>query len=1184
MRHQRLSLFLQVLLVLVASLLGIVTNYATNAEHAPLLLRVLQKAAVPAIGVLIVALVAGHVVAFRLDRPPPPRRTWRRDRTPFPGLDAFTEDEAPVFFGREVQTAELTRRLHASGERSTDRFTVLVGASGSGKSSLVQAGLLPRLRERRWLILPVITPGADPIAALASAVAQAGGAPDRNAAARRLRRSPDGLAELLRAIRRSTGHRHRRILLVVDQLEETLTLTGAEERRRCLDAVVTALERDGRFCTVATARVEFLREFLDTPHARLFQAPLAIGALTRTLLAQVIERPAELVDLRFEPGLVQLIVDDAGTTDALPLLAYLLQELYFTAGPGALVTESAYRALGGVAGAMTRQADQVVAGLRGEDGIEPVLAVLLKFVTIEGQDAVRRRVPLEDLTEAERTVVDTFVDARLLVTGAAGGPPFAQVAHEALFRQWPPLRQEVEAKAEQLRRRGELERWAADWERAGRSADYLLTGERLALAGRWLAGLEESGQPSARARALVEASQRRDLAFLRQVSERVGEHVLANAERYPDLSTLLSLTALSDCPPTPAAVRALMAALAFNHLSAVLAGHGDAVRHVAWSPDGTRIATASRDGTARIWDAAGATATVLGDHAGMVEMAAWSPGSTRVATASRDGTVGIWDAATGLRTGRFTDAADVVRAVAWSPDGRWIASGSRDLSIRIYEADTAELVGELRGHTDNILGLAWSPDSTRLASGSHDRTVRIWSAPAAELQIVLRGPEDFVEGVAWHPDGTRVAAASGDQTVRVFDVRSGGQTMLIRAHEERAWNVAWSPDGTRLASCGGDRTARIWDPDTAQEIAALRGHLGDVWSVAWSPDGARLATGSADGTARVWDLVPRGAEEVLMAGHRGAVRGVAVQALNARDHVMTCSDDGTVRLWDGTTGRPRGTIDEHGDAVLHVEWSHTSYLACSAARTIRHLHVTRDLTVRNRWTVELPDTVVECVTGYGSRVASAGRDCKIRLWNAADGAPLAVLTGHQDWVVGLAWSPSGHLLASTSDDRTARIWDALAARQRTVLRGHGNWVDGVSWSPDERLVVTCSADRTARIWAVAGGDQVAVLAGHEARVHAVAWSPDGTRIATASYDRTVRVWDARGHTEIGVVGVHRDRVTCVAWTSDSRHVVTGSYDGTARVWKAEPDLDALKAAARNRAFRTLTEDERRAHLLPAGDP
>jgi energy-coupling factor transporter ATP-binding protein EcfA2 len=525
---------LQIMLALVACLLGIATNYATNSDEVPWALAAIQRFAVPAIGVLIVALVVGQVVVYRLENPAPPRAEWPRERVPYPGLDAFDEDEAPVYFGREAQAAELTRRLHATATHPADRFLLLVGASGSGKSSLVRAGVMPRLRERRWTVVPAFAPGPSPLGALAGALAAVVDGPEpASAVLRRLRQGPDALRAELSRLR---GGRFRRVLLVVDQFEEIVTLAGERERVQFLEALRTCLEQDPAVRVLATLRVDLLGRLLGTGQAELFQHPVVIAALGRAQLVEVVERPGALVGLGFEAGVVDSIVSETGTDDALPLLAYLLQELYFTSGPGGTVTEELYRRLGGVPGALARQADNTVTGLGAGVGIDAVLRVLLRFVTIEGQDVARRHVPLSELDGQDRHVVDAFVEARLLRTDVTDGgstttsEPYAQVTHEALFRQWAPLRQEVEARAERLRERAELERWAADWERAGRSDDYLLTGERLSAARRWLEALEESGQASPPARALVESSQRRDLSFLSRVSDSIGRQVLLSAK------------------------------------------------------------------------------------------------------------------------------------------------------------------------------------------------------------------------------------------------------------------------------------------------------------------------------------------------------------------------------------------------------------------------------------------------------------------------------------------------------------------------------------------------------------------------------------------------------------------------------------------------------------------------------
>ncbi|GAA3750267.1 WD40 repeat domain-containing protein [Salinactinospora qingdaonensis] len=1183
-RRQRLGMLLQLFLVLAASMLGVVTNYATDGD-APFPLNVVEQLAVPGLALLVVVLVVGHVIAYRMENPPAPARSWDRHRIPYPGLEAFQEDEAAVFFGREAQTAEILRRLHDSGTDANSRFLAIVGASGSGKSSLVQAGVLPRVRAQRWIVLGPIVPGTDPLGALARSLAALLGEPAETVT-RRLRRDSTELARLLGKARRASGRRFGRTLLVVDQLEELVSLSGERDRDVFLRCLEGALRHDRHFHVVATLRVEFLGDLLACQHAGLFTSPVAIGALDHSGITEVIEGPAEAAGMELEPGLVERIVADTGSGDALPLLAYLLQELYLRVGSGHTATMQDYLAVGGVEGALARHADQVVAELRDEEDISDVLRVLLLFVSVTSNDATRRRVELNTLQPAQRRVVDAFVDARLLVSDVSNGTPTAQVTHEALFRQWAPLRQEVEAHAERLRQRAELERWAADWERADRSSDYLLSGDRLALAEQWLEGLAQAGQDTPMLVAFVDASRRRDRGFLRRVSHGIADYVLANVERYPELAVLLSLAALSECEPTPLARRALMTALSFSHGRLVLKGHKDTVRNLAWSPSGRMIATASRDGTARIWDAnTGESLRELTGHLGMVEMITWASDSTRVATASRDGTVRLWNAETGKVLLRLTDATDVVRGVAWSPCGKWVAGASRDEVVRVWEAATGRLAFQLLGHRDNVLGIAWSPDGTRLATASHDQTVIVWNITTGEPELTLEGHQDFVEGVTWSPDGQRIATGSGDHTVRVWDASEARQLLLIRGHRDRVWNVAWSPDGRHLATASADRTARVFSVADAEEIAVLRGHDDGVWGVVWSPEGNQLATGSEDATARVWDLMPRSIEQGMRVEHMAPVTSVSCDSGGAL--VVSGSEDGTLYVggFDSSSGSVR--VSGHQGKVRDTAVSADGRRLISCGTDRRALI----------WDLTIPDVrepsfvlghegaIVEAVAWSpdGARVATGGQDGRIRIWDAHDGSLLTVLIGHQDWVVSLAWSPSGRMIASTSDDRTARVWNLATGQENAVLHGHENWVDSVSWSPDETRVVTSSADWTARIWNLASGKVATTLRGHEGRIPGVAWSPDGTRIATASHDHTIRVWPAGGGEDADVIGINRDRATCVNWTPDSRYVITGSHDTTVRLWRAEVDIKELQDLARKRVFRALTPEERHAHMLAVPD-
>ncbi|MFH7339043.1 AAA family ATPase [Streptomyces sp. KHY 26] len=1178
--RSRLQVVLQILLALVACLLGIATNYATSTNRGPWVLEVIRRGSVPAIGLLIVAMVVGQVVVYRLENPAPEQTEWPRDRVPYPGLDAYGEDESAVYFGREAQAAELTRRLNTAAPGPADRFVLLTGASGSGKSSLVRAGVLPRLRKRRWTILPPFSPGANPLHALATALSAAGEDGDTaDAILRRFRRGPGELAAELSRMRSP----HRRILIVIDQFEELVTLASERERDQFLDAVRACLRHWSSVRVLATCRVDLLGRLLGTGHAPMFQHPVAIGTLSRAQLVRVVERPGALVGMSFAPGLVETIVDDTGTDDALPLLAYLLQELYFVCGPGNTVTEESYHRLGGVAGALARQADNTVAALDSPDGVDFVLRVLLRFVTLEERDLARRPVSLTELSDRERYVVDAFIDARLIRSDAtasgAAGEAYAEVTHEALFRQWAPLRQEAEARAERLRERAELERWAADWEHSGRSADYLLTGERLAVAQRWLDALEEAGQASTPARALVDASQRRDLAFLSRVSDSIGRQVITGAEAEPERALLLSLAALGECAPTPAARRGLLTALAVSHARLRLEGHSDTVRDIAWSADARLLATASRDGTARVYDAeSGRQLRVLPCDDAMVESVSFSPDATMLATAGRDQVVRVWDVRSGAPVRRLTGAGDIGRQVAWSPDGTRIAASFRDQVVRVWDAEGGELVQELHGHTGDVWGVAWAPDGSRLATASHDRTAVIWTTETGLATTILTGHTEFVEGIAWSPDGRCVATGSGDHTARVWDAGTGVQLLLLRGHADYVWNPSFSPDGRLLATPSSDRTVQVVRVDDAKVVTVLRGHTDTVWTVVWSPSGTQLATASTDGTGRVWDLQPRGGESVRLQGHDGPVNQAVWSADGTR--LATVSDDGTARIWSAETGDVVQPLASLGARGWSVAWApYGDRLALGTADGVLRVVESAGGTV-----FELRGEPVEgCSWSPDSRrIATGSHDGTVRILSAVDGTELRKLTGHQDWVGRVAWSPSGRGLASCSDDRTCRLWDTSDGSQLTVLRGHGNYVEDAAWSPDETRVATASGDWTAAVWDVATGRRIDVLKGHEGRVRAIAWSPDGSRIATGSDDRTVRLWSATTFAELAVIGVHRDKVTSVAWSPDGTRLLTASTDRTARVWPADPDYDRLEARARGRVFRTLDAEERRQHLLPPG--
>ncbi|MBX7555627.1 AAA family ATPase [Streptomyces sp. tea 10] len=1134
-----------VLLMLVGTLLGIATNYATGqSDHVPLALRLLRDWSVPLIGVALVLLVGGQIALHLLDRPAPVRRVWNRAQPPYPGLESFTEDDAAVFFGRDREIAELVGRLHPAVPGRAQRFVTVVGPSGSGKSSLVRAGLLPALarRRERWAVAAPFSPAVDPVGTLQ----------------RRLAQLPD----------------ERPALLVIDQLEELLTLSGREERDAFLTAVGDVLRRDSRLWMVATLRSDFLTGFLESGFAELVRNPAVVGAFAQEALYEVIEKPAEQAGLTFAPGVVARMVDDCGGGDALPLLAYTLQELYLRAGgSGGTVTEEAYRALGGVAGALSERADQITAELVDA----PVIPTLLRFVTIDRNEPTRRRVRRADLTLREQEVTDAFVAGRLL-TGHGG---VLDVAHEALFRRWAPLRQAVVARTEDLRHRTELERWAQDWDHAEHQDAYLLTGERLSVARRWLAQSSRTVGATPLIEEFVDRSLQADRATMERAADAVAVRALESLDTEPETAVLAALAAVEECAATPRAVQALHTALSASRLRAVLRGFERSASGVAWSPDGLRLAVCSDDGTVRVWrpDRDDQPVVLAGDGA-WVQGIAWSPDGRRLAAGCRDTTVHVWSSDTWAElavmrhTAATGDREEGVGGVAWSPDGIRLASVGSDCAVRIWDADTYAETAVLPGHQRMVWSVTWSPDGKHVASGGEDGTIRVWAAATAAVVTVLADHQSNVESIRWSPDGRRLASASGDRTIRIWDTGSW-QVQRMLESPEVINSLSWSPDGTRLAGGDADRTAWVWSLDGNEGEVRLTGHTDTIYGIAWSPDGKRLATASRDRTAAVWNVT----ESTNVFGPRdGALLRVAWSPDGTS--IASVHQDGSLTIRDFATGRRTGGW--HDGEVSDAAWSPDGTrlviaLRDGAAVVWREDGSGDDIYLAGH-TEELSHV---SWSPDGTRIATGSRDGTARVWDTATGATVHILRGHEDWIGGTAWSPQSRYLATSSTDRTAIVWDTTDGTAVTTLHGHLDYVWKVHWSPDGHRLVTGSRDRTIRLWDPFAGAELAVLAGHEERVQDVAWSPDGTCIASVSQDRTVRLWDPDSATQTAILGVHADRVSGLAWHPDGSRLATASRDRTVRIWTlTDHDVDGLLRRARRRIFRELSTAERRAFLLP----
>jgi eukaryotic-like serine/threonine-protein kinase len=572
---------------------------------------------------------------------------------------------------------------------------------------------------------------------------------------------------------------------------------------------------------------------------------------------------------------------------------------------------------------------------------------------------------------------------------------------------------------------------------------------------------------------------------------------------------------------------------------ATLIGHQAAIRSVAWSPDGSRLATASWDGTARVWDAgAGHELLALDGHGSQVNSVAWSPDGSRLATAGWDGIATVWDAASGRELLSLKGHVGRVWSISWSPDGARLATGGADATVRVWDAARASVLHTLEGHHGDVICLAWSPDGKFLATGSIDGMARVWAPTGGGQPVVLKGHAEWVHSLSWSPDGRRLATASRDNTVKVWDTRDGRELVVFNGHAGWIHSVSWSPDGTLLATANSDGTAQVWDAGTGRGHLILGRSKRQVNSVAWSPDGSLLATGSADGTAKVWRAA-RNREPLTLKGHTGKLNSLSWSPDGSR--LATASWDGTARVWDAG-GRALHTLASHTSEVWSVAWS--------------------------------PD---------GSRLLTGSRDGTARVWDGASGRELLALKGHTNRVISVAWSPDGSRLATGSSDGTARVWDAASGTQILVLTGHTSEFWSISWSPDGSRLATGNLGGTVQVWRAIDGEQLLSLDGHANRVITVSWSPDGTRLASGDETGMGRVWDPAGGRELLALLGHTGELRSLSWSPDGKRLASGSADGTARVWDAAGGRELLSLNGHTGFVRSVAWSPDGSRLATGGD-
>jgi WD40 repeat protein len=888
---------------------------------------------------------------------------------PYRGLFAFREADADNFFGRE----DVADRLSEAVARQP--LLAVVGPSGSGKSSVVFAGLLPRLRQQHNWLVADFRPGANPFQALAAALliflepklSETDRLGETRKLAEALRIGDLPLNDVIARIFQKNDAGSR-FLLIADQFEELYTLCpDSETRYRFLDVLLsTFATRHSPLANqhlILTLRADFMGQALAYPPLvdALQDSDMKLGPMTPKALRRVIEEPSHRAGVQFEAGLVERILDDVGTEGSnLPLLEFALTLLWEWQTRDRRLTHVAYEQIGQVKGALASHADQVLDGLSVAEQAQAQHVFVQMVQPGAGTEDTRRLARREELDDADWMLVQRLAgeEARLLVTDQDEiGQETVEVIHEALIQRWGRLRDWMESDRDfriwQERLRAAIRQWVT----SGHDEGALLRGAPLAEAEAWLAARKNDLSRDEQAfirrsmalRQEQEEAQRQTNQQLRRRSvlattvaiiaiiamgvavyfglQANRDRLLAEARalaseaiQLAGLNPRLSLTKAyqaahktyeQDGLLTGEAHAALYLALAVSDQEGEIIGHTGRVNSAVFSRDGERIVTASDDNTTRLWDRQGNPLAVLEGHTDWVRSAAFSPDGERIVTASGDTTARLWDRQ-GNPLAVLEGHTDWINSATFPLDGEQIVTASNDTTARLWDRQGNPLA-VLEGHTDWVNSAAFSPDGEQIVTASNDNTARLWDRQGNPL-AVLEGHTDFVRSAAFSPDGERIVTASVDNTARLWD-RQGNPLAVLEGHTDWVISATFSPDGERIVTASVDNTARLW-PHYGYPLTVLEGHKDGIWSAAFSPDGERIITASGDTTARLWDR--QGNPLAVLEGHRYWVISAAFSPDGER--IITASDDNTARLWD-RQGNPLAVLEGHMSSVISAAFS-----------------------------------------------------------------------------------------------------------------------------------------------------------------------------------------------------------------------------------------------------------------------